>query len=319
MLTCLALRRTDAVAASMAVFPAPTTITRPPTFAVPVLYSEMKRSASTTPARFSPGTPSDCVGPSPTPRKMASNSCSSFSNVEVGTAFPIEKLEQEFDAIFLGVGLGPTQSLGVPGENLAGVVDALRFISEYKTGTAKVGGRVIVVGAGNTAIDAATASVRLNAKEVSILYRRGEGEMPAFLYEYELAKQGGIAFHWLTQPVAILGERAVESVECVRMELGPKDSSGRRFPQPVAGSNFRLPADMVITSLGQSRLIAFLERVRGVKLQNQRVAITRETGQTSNPKYFAGGDCVSGGREVVDAVADGKRAAGGILASFGAL
>src|SRR5262249_21843185 len=112
------------------------------------------------------------------------------------------------------------------------------------------------------------------------------------------------------------GEQAVESVECVRMELGPEDETGRRFPQPVSGSNFFLPADMVITSLGQSRLIAFLEKCRGVKLEKQRVLIERETGRTSNPKYFAGGDCVSGGREVVDAVADGKRAARGILSSF---
>ena len=97
------------------------------------------------------------------------------------------------------------------------------------------------------------------------------------------------------------------------MELGSPDQSGRRFPQVIDGSNFRLAADMVITSLGQSRLIAFLEQCRGVKLQNQCVAVTRETGQTSNPKYFAGGDCVSGGREVVDAVADGKRAARGII------
>ena len=140
--------------------------------------------------------------------------------------------------------------------------------------------------------------------------------MPAFRYEYELAKQDGIEFHWLTQPVAIHGEQAVESVECVRMELGSEDQSGRRFPQPVDGSNFRLPADMVITSLGQSRLIAFLAQCRGVKLENQRVTINRETGQTANPKYFAGGDCVNGGREVVDAVADGKRAALGIIQSL---
>lgn len=199
---------------------------------------------------------------------------------------------------------------------MPGVVDALRFIRDYKTGSAKVGRRVLVVGAGNTAIDAATASVRLGASEVSILYRRSESEMPAFRYEFDLAKQDGIAFHWLTLPVAIHGENAVESVECVRMELGPPDSSGRRFPQPVAGSNFRLAADMVITSLGQSRLIGFLEKCRGVELRNQCVAVKRETGQTSNPKYFAGGDCVSGGREVVDAVADGKRAARGILASL---
>ncbi len=231
------------------------------------------------------------------------------TGVEVGSNPPLEEIEQGFDAIFLGVGLGATQSLGVPGEGLPGVVDALRFIRDYKTGVAEVGRRVMVVGAGNTAIDAATASVRLGASEVSILYRRSESEMPAFRYEFDLAKQDGIAFHWLTLPVAIHGGRAVDSVECVRMELGPPDSSGRRFPQPVAGSNFQLEADMVITSLGQSRLIGFLEKCRGVELQNQCVAVTRETGQTSNPKYFAGGDCVSGGREVVDAVADGKRAA----------
>jgi dihydropyrimidine dehydrogenase (NAD+) subunit PreT len=235
------------------------------------------------------------------------------TGVQVGTTLPVENLERDFDAIFLGVGLGATQSLGVAGESLSGVVDALRFIAAYKTADAQVGRNVIVVGAGNTAIDAATAAVRLNAASVSILYRRGEAEMPAFHYEYELAKQDGIAFHWLTLPVAIHGASAVESVECVRMELGATDASGRRFPQPVAGSNFRLPADMVIISLGQSRLIATLEQCRGVALQNQCVAITHETGQTSNPKYFAGGDCVSGGREVVDAAADGKRAARGIL------
>ena len=235
------------------------------------------------------------------------------TGIEVGSELPIEDLEQKFDAIFLGVGLGPTQSLGVPGEDLPGVVDALRFISGYKTGRATVGRRVLVVGAGNTAIDAATAAARLGAASVGIAYRRGEGEMPAFRYEYELAKQDGIAFHWLTQPVAIHGNEAVESVECVRMELGQADQSGRRFPEPVAGSNFQIAADMVITSLGQSRLIAFLEQCRGVKLQNQCVAVARETGQTSSPQYFAGGDCVSGGREVVDAVADGKRAALGIL------
>jgi dihydropyrimidine dehydrogenase (NAD+) subunit PreT len=238
------------------------------------------------------------------------------TGVQVGTSLPLENLEKDFDAIFVGVGLGPTQALGAPGEKLAGVIDALRFIADYKAGAGSVGRQVIVVGAGNTAIDAATAAVRLGAETVSILYRRTEAEMPAFRYEYDLAKQDGIAFEWLTQPVAILGERAVEGVECIRMELGEPDLGGRRFPQPIPGANFRLPADMVITSLGQSRLIALLEQLRGVELRNGCVSITRETGQTSNPKYFAGGDCVSGGREVVDAVADGKRGARGILQSF---
>jgi len=235
------------------------------------------------------------------------------TGVQVGTSLPIEDLERDFDAIFLGVGLGGTQALGVPGENLPGVIDALRFIAAYKTADAQVGRNVVVVGAGNTAIDAATAAVRLNAEQVSILYRRSETEMPAFRYEYELAKRDGIVFHWLTLPVAFHGAESVESVECMRMELGAPDLSGRSFPEPVPGSNFRIPADMVITSLGQSRLLSLLEQCKDVKLRNQCVVILPETGQTSNPKYFAGGDCVSGGREVVDAVADGKRAARGIL------
>ena len=239
------------------------------------------------------------------------------TGVEIGTSLPLENLEEDFEAIFVGVGLGPTQALGAPGEKIPGVIDALRFIADYKAGAGKIGRQVIVVGAGNTAIDAATAAVRLGAERVSILYRRGEAEMPAFRYEYDLAKQDGIIFHWLTQPVAILGDRAVAGVDCMRMELGSPDETGRRFPQPVPGSKFRLPADIVITSLGQSRLLGLLEQLRGVELRNGCVSITRETGQTRNPKYFAGGDCVSGGREVVDAAADGKRAARGILRWLG--
>lgn len=225
----------------------------------------------------------------------------------------VEALEEAFDALFIGVGLGPTHLLGAPGEKLAGVVDAVRFIAEYKTGSVAVGRRVAVVGAGNTAIDAATAACRLGAAEVHVLYRRGEAEMPAFHYEYELAKQDGIRFHWLTLPVAIAGESAVEALECIRMELGPADASGRRRPQPVAGSNFKLACDMVITSIGQSRLIEFLRQCRGIELAGGCVVVEPQTGQTANPRYFAGGDCVNGGREVVDAVAEGARAARGIV------
>ena len=235
-------------------------------------------------------------------------------NSIVGLTAPVEAIEEEFAAIFVGVGLGPTQSFQVPGADLPGVVDALRFIAEYKTGTPAVGRRVVVIGAGNTAIDAATAARRLDAEEVRILYRRGEREMPAFHYEYELAKQDGILFHWLALPVAVRGDRAVEAIECVRMELGAPDKTGRRRPQPVAGSNFTLPCDMVITSIGQTRLIEFLTRCRGIELRDGCVVVNPETGQTLNPRYFAGGDCVNGGREVVDAVAEGARAARGIVA-----
>src|SRR5712691_5910817 len=134
--------------------------------------------------------------------------------VDVGD--DIGKLEDEFDAIFLGVGLGPVHGLGVPGGDLPGVVDALRFIADYKTSSIPVGRRVVVIGAGNTAIDAATAARRLGAEEVHIVYRRGEAEMPAFGYEYEIAKLDGIRFHWRTQVVRILGTTTVEAVECTR-------------------------------------------------------------------------------------------------------
>jgi glutamate synthase (NADPH/NADH) small chain len=169
-----------------------------------------------------------------------------------------EPNEADYDAIFLGIGLGPTNRLNIPGE-----IDALKFIASYKTGKREVGRIVAVIGAGNTAIDAAIAAKLLGAEQVHILYRRGESDMSAFRTEYEHAKQEGIHFHWWVT------------------QIDP------------------LPYDMVITAIGQSHLRDLSD-------------VNRETGQTSNPKYFAGGDCINGGREVVDAVADGKRAAQGI-------
>jgi glutamate synthase (NADPH/NADH) small chain len=208
----------------------------------------------------------------------------------------MEEMERDHDAIFLGVGLGPTHRLGIPGEDLPGVIDALRFIADYKTGHVSMGRRVVVIGAGNTAIDAATAAHRLGASEVHILYRRSEADMPAFEFEYEIAKLDGIRFHWWARPVRIHGASNVEGIECLNSD----------------DCHFHLECDTVIPSIGQSQLVEFLEGCRGVQVDHGRVAINRETGQTANPKYFAGGDCVNGGREVVDAVADGKRAGIGI-------
>jgi len=239
---------------------------------------------------------------------------------EIGGELRIKEMEERFDFVFLGVGLGRTQPLDIPGERLPGVVDALRFIADYKTQrNTRVGRNVVVVGGGNTAIDAATAALRLGAEEVHVLYRRSEAELPAFQFEYDLAKQEGVRFHWLTQPVAIHGESAVAYVECVRMELGPPDRHGRRQPQPLEGSSFRLACDMVVPSIGQSRLVDFLSQFRDVQLSGGSVVVDPATGQTTNPRYFAGGDCANGGREVVDAVADGKRAAAGIAACLEAL
>ncbi len=226
--------------------------------------------------------------------------------VAVGDSMmPLEELERTYAAIFLAVGLGPTEALGLPGEGLDHVVDALRFIADYKTAqTISVGRRVAVIGGGNTAIDAANAALRLGAEEVYMVYRRSEREMPAFQFEYENAKLEGVRFRFQTQPVAI----RPGALECVRMQLGAPDQSDRRKPEPVPGSNFLMECDMVIPAIGQSRFLEFLSEIRGIELCDGNVVVEPATGRTSNPRYYAGGDCVNGGREVVDAVAEGKRA-----------
>jgi dihydropyrimidine dehydrogenase (NAD+) subunit PreT len=224
-------------------------------------------------------------------------------------------LEKEYDAIFLGIGLGAMHELRVPGADHPDVVDALEFIARYKTaGKLNVGNQVVVVGAGNTAIDAANAARRLGAARVTIVYRRTERDLPAFGFEYEHAKQEGVAFEWLAQPVAIYTDSAsgsIASMECVRM-----NNDTGTLPTPVPGSNFDLPCDMVIPAIGQAPLLSLLEQCRGVQVTMGRVDVDRTSGRTSDPKYYAGGDCINGGREVVDAVADGKRAGAAIANSF---
>jgi glutamate synthase (NADPH/NADH) small chain len=238
-----------------------------------------------------------------------------FRREEVGTSVEVSDLEREFDRIFIGVGLGAMERLGIPGQDLPGVLDALRFIERYKTEPDfSVGRTVIVIGGGNTAIDAANAAVRLGAENVHLFYRRGEREMPAFSFEYDHSKVEGVRFHWLAQPVAILAENGrAAAVRFVRTTLHEADASGRRRAEPVSGSEYEVACDLVIPALGQSRLTAMLP----VETSRGAILVDRPTGRTSHPKYFAGGDCVNGGREVVDAVADGKRAALGMLMEFG--
>jgi dihydropyrimidine dehydrogenase (NAD+) subunit PreT len=209
----------------------------------------------------------------------------------------LDQLEKDFDFLFIGVGLGAMDRLGIPGEDLPHVIDALRFIETYKTRPGfEVGGRVAVIGGGNTAIDAANAALRMGATEVHLFYRRTEAQMPAFPFEYEHAKVEGVQFHWLAQPVEI----HAQGVRFVRTQLSHPDATGRRQPQPIPGSTFEFACDMVIPALGQSRLNVLRARI-------------------DKKKYFAGGDFVNGGREVVDAVADGKRAAQTIACSAGDL
>jgi dihydropyrimidine dehydrogenase (NAD+) subunit PreT len=237
-----------------------------------------------------------------------------FRRADVGGEITLEGLEKEFSLVFLGIGLGAMQRLSIPGENLGGVVDALRFIERYKTvPDFRVERRVVIIGGGNTAVDAANAARRLGAEEVHLFYRRTEHEMPAFQYEFDRSKVEGVRFHWLAQPTKILGYKGrVTGVTFQTMKPGPPDESGRRTPIPVDGEVYRFSCEMVIPALGQSRLTAMLGS-RGIETAGGAVVVQRQTGRTSHPKYYAGGDCVNGGREVVDAVADGKRAAVAML------
>ncbi len=233
--------------------------------------------------------------------------------VEVGKDIALAELDRKFDAVFIGVGLGETWALRLPGEELEGLLGAMDFIKRTKAEPferLEVGRRVAVIGAGNTAIDVATAARRMGAEQVLMLYRRSEREMPAFKYEYALAQKDGVIFHWNTQPLRIVGNGRVEGIECARTRLA---GEGRKATvEMIQGSEFTLPADMVVRAVGQETLVKLLESIPGLKLDGGRVVVKPETGQTGNAKYFAGGDCVNGGKEVVDAVAEGMRAARGM-------
>jgi dihydropyrimidine dehydrogenase (NAD+) subunit PreT len=235
---------------------------------------------------------------------------------EIGKDIRFEELEKDFDAIFIGVGLGETWDIKIPGENLDGVFGALQFIERTKVlpfEQVAVGRRVACIGAGNTAIDVVTAARRLGAGAVYLIYRRSEHEMSAFRYEYELAKKDGVIFLWQTQPVRMIGEKdAVAGIECVRTRRGQPDERGRRAPEAIPDSNFTVEVDMVVRAVGQKPVTEFLRAVKGIELRKNGTVVADERHQTGNPKYFAGGDCANGGSEVVDAVAEGMAAARGI-------
>jgi glutamate synthase (NADPH/NADH) small chain len=232
-------------------------------------------------------------------------------NTRVGRDVTFAELEREYDAVFIGIGLGASHMLEIPGEDKAGVVGATEFIEEMRSKPlhqTRVGPRVVVVGAGNTAIDAATEAARLGAEEVTIVYRRGKEEMPAYEFEYELALKDRVRFRWLTQPVEVLGNGKVEGLRCQQMALGEPDASGRARPVPVAGAYFDLPVDTIIKATGQQKQDSLLAQIPNLSLNKGLVVVDHEY-RTSNPRYFAGGDCINGGKEVVNAAAHGKKAA----------
>jgi glutamate synthase (NADPH/NADH) small chain len=226
------------------------------------------------------------------------------SGVTIGRDIPLAHLERDYDAVFVAVGLGATRRLGIPGEELSGVADALSFIEHLKTRPlheTRVGREVVVIGAGNTAIDAATQAKRLGAERVTVLYRRGEREMPAYDYEYELAKADGCEFRFFTVPKRVLGDGKVAGVECVRTELGEPDAGGNRTLREVPNSTHIITCDLLLKALGQTAREEFAAAA-GLMVQNGRMV-------SRNPKVFVGGDCANGGAEIVNAAAEGKEAA----------
>jgi glutamate synthase (NADPH/NADH) small chain len=223
----------------------------------------------------------------------------------------LDAIAAQADAVFLGVGMGPDTQVSYPGDELPGVWESLPFIEQIKTGSLpQVRQHTLVIGGGNTAIDVAREALRLGAASVTLVYRRGEAEMPAYPHEVAEARAEGVRFQFLADPARILGSQCVEAVECRRMRLGEPDASGRRRPEPLPGSEFTLPADTVVKAIGQQPRRELADWIGGLELDGAgTVSIDATTGRTSSPKFFAGGDVVNGGVSAVEAVRDGKRAA----------
>jgi glutamate synthase (NADPH/NADH) small chain len=245
------------------------------------------------------------------------------TSVLVGQTVTVAELrEQGYQTIFIGTGAGLPYFLNVPGENFNGVYSANEFLTrvnlmkayrfpEYDT-PVRVGERVAVVGAGNVAMDAARTSLRLGAQEVYIVYRRSATEMPARHEEIENAEEEGIIFKLLTNPVRIIGNDRgeVAALECVRMELGEPDSSGRRRPVEIKGSEFQFPVDNVVVAVGQGPNPILLKNTAGLALTKRGyIEANPETLETSIPGVFAGGDITTGAATVIAAMGAGKKAA----------
>jgi dihydropyrimidine dehydrogenase (NAD+) subunit PreT len=227
------------------------------------------------------------------------------TGVAVGEHLSLEELERAHDAVFFGAGLGEDSRLGVPGEDLPGVEGAVSWIERMKLGKVPAGlRRAVVVGGGNTAIDAVREAIGLGVAEVTMVYRGDEAKMSGYEHEWKAAKVEGARAEWRAQPVAFEGDGRVERLVCRRLD-GQK--------RPVPGSDFALEADLVLVAIGQSKLGALLANLGGIHVENGRVATDAE-GRTGRAKWYAGGDCRNGGQEVVNAAAEGKAAARAIHA-----
>jgi dihydropyrimidine dehydrogenase (NAD+) subunit PreT len=226
------------------------------------------------------------------------------TGVRVGQDITMTQLLKTHDAVFVAVGLGATRRLGIPGEELAGVSDALMFIEHLKShphDRTPIGRHVVVVGAGNTAIDAATQAKRLGAERVTLVYRRGVEDMSAYDYEQELARKDGCEFRLNTVPKKILGDAKVTGIECVRSELGAPGADGKKAFKEVPDSKHVIECDVVFRALGQTPRDE-LAKAFGLRVDGMKIV-------SDNPKVLVGGDAGNGGAEIVNAAAEGVAAA----------
>ncbi|WP_461833600.1 NADPH-dependent glutamate synthase [Desulfothermus sp.] len=247
-------------------------------------------------------------------------------NVVVGKTITIDELfEQGYDAIYIGVGAGLPRFLNIPGENLVGIYSANEYLTranlmkaylfpEYDTPIAK-GKNVVVIGAGNVAMDSARTAMRLGADSVKIVYRRSREEMPARLAEIHHAEEEGIEFHLLTNPIEFLGddEGRVRGMRCIKMELGEPDESGRRRPVPIEGSEFEMECDLVVISVGAGANPVLTKATEGLELNKWGYIVADpETGKTKKKGVWAGGDIVTGQATVILAAGAGRKASDSI-------
>lgn len=243
----------------------------------------------------------------------------------VGKTKTIDELLEEFDAIYLGTGAGLPWFMNIPGENYKGIYSANEYLTrsnlmkaylfpEYDTPIVR-GKKVAVIGGGNVAMDSARTALRLGANESRIIYRRSEKEMPARIEEIERTKEEGIIFEILTLPVSYTADADgwVKEMECIRMKLGEVDSSGRRRPLPIEGSNFITPVDTVVVAIGQSPNPLIPQVTPDLKIGKWgNIEVEPDTGKTSKKGVWAGGDVVRGGATVILAMGDGRVAANSI-------
>jgi glutamate synthase (NADPH/NADH) small chain len=243
------------------------------------------------------------------------------TNFVVGRTATVDELLRDFDAVFLGNGAGAPSFLNIPGENLNGVYSASEYLTrcnlmkaylfpEYATPVAH-GRKVAVLGGGNVAMDSVRMALRLGADEASILYRRSRKEMPARVEEVENAEEEGVRFNFLVNPVRFIGNELgwIKGIECIRMELGEPDASGRRRPVPIPGSEFTVEVDMAVVAIGQSANPIVASTATGVDTNERGYFIADDDGRTTRPGVFAGGDIVTGAATVILAIGAGKKSA----------